>query len=405
MADYDITAFANVLKIDYRNGLDYAFFRNFNLYNWFPKDTTFKGLNRPVTVVSEGTYGSNDYTAAESNAGVAPVDRFTVERQKEYHDGFLDIETMKASEGDKAALKASVAMSMDAAMQGCKRSTSFQLMNNGGGALGQISSTSTPATSATITLADPNMAVHFGRNMPLQASATDGTSGTVRTGTVTITGIDRKAGTLTVSTANWTGITGIAAGDYLFRNGDFGKGIHGVPAWIPLNDADVTATPFLGVDRTSDPVRLAGLRVDASGETTVDGLIEGIAQGSVEGASYDACWVNPKRFAEIQKSTWAKTLFEATVELTPTISIKALKLHSEMGDVPIMSDRSIPYTHSWLTRRKCWRLSSLGGWPHLATEHGFKYMTVSGRDVLQFKLRRMGNLECFRPLDNCWVKH
>src|SRR5581483_9521973 len=92
------------------------------------------------------------------------------------------------------------------------------------------------------------------------ASADDGTGGGgLRSAgaTVTITGLNRSTGTLTAS-GNWTaGIAAVAAGDYLFPQGDYNNVMPGaLGGWLTTPGG---GDSFYGVNRNADVTRLAGL--------------------------------------------------------------------------------------------------------------------------------------------------
>ena len=76
---------------------------------------------------------------------------------------------------------------------------------------------------------------------------------------ITITGVDRDLGVLTF--ASTAAITGLTNADSIFANGDYTAAndklkCSGLLDWIPSTTP--SATTFFGVDRSTDPTRLAG---------------------------------------------------------------------------------------------------------------------------------------------------
>lgn len=139
---------------------------------------------------------------------------------------------------------------------------------NTGGAIGQIGS----IDSAIIKLKNPSHITRFYVGQVLRSSETDGTTGSLQTGTVTVASLDRDTGWITCSGAVTSGITDADADDYLFSDGDFGFGRAGLPAWIPDSVSSLSAT-FYGASRSLDATRMGGNRQEVStGQDIVSAL-------------------------------------------------------------------------------------------------------------------------------------
>jgi hypothetical protein len=128
-----------------------------------------------------------------------------------------------------------------------------------GAAIGVIGDIS----SAVLTLENPSHVTRFYVGQVLRVSDTDGSSGSLRTGTVTIESINRDTGALTMTGNVTSGISAAIVGDYIFNNGDFGIGRAGLPAWIPDGTSGL-ATAFYNATRSKDATRLAGCRQTVS---------------------------------------------------------------------------------------------------------------------------------------------
>ena len=205
----DITALTAVLKVQYTqkkvNTLSYT---NNPLWAMLPKRTDFVGINKVVALRNANPQGrAYDFTSGLTNVSPSVYNKFTVTRAKDYAFGRVFGEAIEASAKDAGSLLAGLKAEIDGAMYTATRSLAKDLYGNGGGSRGQISAGSNVGTP-TITLADTSQIVNFEPGMKLRVSATDGTSGSQRAGTVTVTAVDRVAGTITAS-GNWT--AGIAA--------------------------------------------------------------------------------------------------------------------------------------------------------------------------------------------------
>lgn len=176
------------------------------------------------------------------------------------------------------------------------------LFLNTGAALGTVGSIAT----VNLTLANPSHVTRFYVNQVIRSASTDGTSGALDAGSVTITAIDRDQGILTAA-ANWTaGIAAIAAGRYLFNDGDFGLGRAGLAAWCP----DVTTglgTAFYGATRSVDVNRMAGSRQTVStGADIVSSLRVLLARMGREEASPDTALMSFDMLADLETQVETK---------------------------------------------------------------------------------------------------
>lgn len=135
------------------------------------------------------------------------------------------------------------------------------------GSRGQVGSTNT----TTLTLKNPEDAVHFYKGMQVQASQTDG--GTLRDSGdyITVVSVSISAGTI-VGDANWSNIASIANDDFLYARGDHTASCDGLAGWNPATAPG--ATPFYQVDRSEAPDFLGGMRYDGSDDSMETVFIE-----------------------------------------------------------------------------------------------------------------------------------
>lgn len=401
MADNTTTTFTNALKILWSRGLRYAMYDEDPFLAYVPKSTNFIGRSKENVVMYEGIFGSSSITTARTNAGTPPLITFTYTRKKDYAVGFLDLEAFHAAKGaNDGSLASLVKTTAEAAINGIACTTLHQLWGNGGGARGQIAS---GETTDTITLANIEDIVHFGVGMVLQTSTADGTSGAVKAGTVTVEAVDRDLGTITCTAATWddaAGIPTVAANDYIFREGDFGGAINGVLAHCPTT-TPTSGDNHLGVDRSVDPQRLAGVRVAANGADIIEVIIDAAAKHNIAGGRPQDCWVNPLTMAALAKELHGKTDF-ANKQTEKGVSIRALEIATGYGPIQVMQSRACPKANALLTRRDNWDLCGLGDWPHFSREHGFKFLPLD-RDAVEFRLKRYGDFVCKKPVQNCIV--
>lgn len=105
------------------------------------------------------------------------------------------------------------------------------------------------------------------------------TSSTMRNSgnTATCVSTDRDAGTTTFHAGDLAALSAVTAGDVAFQQGDktgsTSVGLLGIPAWVPLT-APAPGDSFGGKDRSVDPQRLAGVRVDGRGKSATDAVAD-----------------------------------------------------------------------------------------------------------------------------------
>ena len=233
------------------------------------KDTGFYESHRFIDVGYGAPQGVGpNFTIAKNAKTASKTAEFSITAVTYYGLFSLEGRLMRQAKGDKAVIVKPLAREARNVITQWKRDLSRYIHGNGGGALGQISAASNPAT-ATITLTDTNTNRFIEQGMTLQSSSTDGTSGSVNAGSVTVKSVVRNldaTSTVTVDQASWqAGIPACLASDSIFRAGAFGTVLTGFEGWNPK--ADPTSALFFGVDRSPDVQRLGGIRVSCIGKT------------------------------------------------------------------------------------------------------------------------------------------
>lgn len=226
-------------------------------------NTRFGGKGKAMMpVVSELPAGSShSYESAYEDAAPSESDDYDIPYREEWKHIFIsgNYLTLVKNNSDLHYMEQRAIDDSELAVKACYLRQSWKVWGDTGGALGRLTSDQT-LSSTTLNFVN-GLAVHrIVRNMWLEFSATDGTSGTVKTGKVKVVSVNRKARTVTINTALNSAVPDIAASDYVFARGDFGKGWAGWASWVPFTHANA-ATTFYGVDRSVDVQRYAGLRI------------------------------------------------------------------------------------------------------------------------------------------------
>lgn len=367
-----------------------------------PTKTDMGGDGRrvPVTIGRPVAGRSATFTNAQTNAGTASFERFVVTHVKNYGVVTIDRDAVMGSQGNERAVIELLDTQLDGILKAVVNDIASNLFRNGGGAIGVISAASNVGTAA-ITLATIADVVNFEAGMILNLATTDGTSGAIRTGTVTVLSVDYDLATIT-ATGNWTaGIAAAAAGDYIFPVGDFGLKAKGFDAWLP--SAAPGATAFFGVDRTTSPTRLGGIRVSESG-TIIERLIRGAAQVHKHGGKPQLAVLNPIQWADLEISLENRKRVIELPAMNGDIGIKAIELATPNGTLNVIADPYCQTTVAWLLSPETWCTDSINELVQIVDEDvKGKMLRQASADGFEIRVASYYNHWCNAPGHNARV--
>ncbi len=378
------------------------------------KDTDFGEKIRYINVGTGGGQGTSPvFGTAKANKTASTAEEFAVQKVSYYGlfsiDGLI-MRTVKHT-GDKAYLVNPCTRESKNLMQTVKNDYSSFIHGNGGGAIGRILSTSTLA-SQVITLDSGADRRRFQKGMVLQASTTDGTSGAVLTGTVSIASVGgtATAPTITINEATWSGaIAGLTTTSYLFREGCFGAVFSGLDAWCPSHSG--SPSTFKGVTRTNDANNLAGLCLTATSMSPIARILEAnrmvVDQGG-EGETYlmsTRNWMNLQN--EMQASgrlNFTKAPAASVGKYTIGVQYNGIEVMGTKGIIKVFADPWMPDNVERCLTLDAWTLASLGEMVHWDTDVGpDNPMVEESADAREVRLVSDLNLICEAPGYNCRV--
>ena len=232
------------------------------------KDTNFGERIRYIGVGTSGPQGiAGTFGPAKEFKNASTAEEFQVQKRSIYGNFSIEGLLWRTYEftGNKAIIVDPMARESRLMFRNMRNDIAAALHGDGTGAIGRMTSGSTPAASATITLDTGSDQRKFSRKMALHTSPN--TSNTNPNPGFVI--INQKGGTLSaptivVESATWAaGIPGVAASDYIFRAGTYNNVLfQGFDAWFPNHAGSPTA--FLNVTRANDAFALAGWLVDGT---------------------------------------------------------------------------------------------------------------------------------------------
>lgn len=360
---------------------------------------------------------SNSFSDAKGNKQPSSLAPFKVPPGQIYSFESVDRQVIRLSRGNKYAIIKALDRAAQQAILGWKFEASTQLWGNGGAAIGQVKS----INGNQLTLTSVDDVVKFDQNMTIQAAPDDGTAATggptaVLGGSGIIGKVSRNISStwhLQTKSGNWTdptNIPGLVVNSYLFRGGNYNQGLLGIGGWLPSIDPTV-GDSWCSEDRSSDPLRLAGIRVDATQLTPRQAAMRMVREALRNSADPTHYFLNPTNFESLQfelqsagvlvmvKQTPAPIGSHSFGEPVEGISFRG----AGGGEVKVFADGRVPTTYGFGLELDTFYISTAGEVPSIVADDGLTIMREEWSD--SFELRVIGDLQvkCLAPGRNVRV--
>jgi hypothetical protein len=342
------------------------------------------------------------FAQAQTNEFAGSYKRFQLTRHNDYAVARIDGEAWQAAQSNTYAMVELFTREVDGAIHTNKRSLAISFFRDGTGARGQVLNVNVATNAISLTqVAD---ITNFGLNMPLQVANVAG--GTLRnSGSVAVVQkIDRLNGLLTFTDILANVVSGAVNGDFLLRAGDNNNVLNGMTAMIPK--VNVTNTLFDGLDRSVDPVRLAGQYYNASGQSFRGAIIETLGRAKVEGADADTVWMHTRDKSILVQEMEGKSIYAKVVEVPvpgsdQTIGFDTLEAEFDGEKVRIMSSINVPRGDFFLGEWDTMGLYSLGPAPQIIDYDSLEALRVYNADSFEVRIVSRGDFGCRAP--GYWV--
>lgn len=389
----DTTSFAYALKAHYDSKrMEQMTLKDNPFLALVPKKTDFGGdgtWTLPVMYAGPQRVSAT-FAKAQANTSTSKGIKFLIPRKSEFSLASISAEVMEASEGNANAFMEAATLEIDQAINSASRSTASALYGSGSGSLGAIASIST----ATITLADADSVMNFEVGMKLELSATDGT-GSVRSGTITLVGINRDLGTITASASITSTISAATAGDFIFKEGDYANKMTGLAGWLPTT-APTSGDNFFNVDRSADATRLAGVRFDGTTMPIEEALNKCAARLAREGATPSHTFLNYTKWSELVVSLGTKVQY-VDVKVNAEIGFQGVMVNGPKGAIKVIPDINCPGNRAYMLTLDSWTFKTLKAAPRILDADGNKMLREASADSYELRIGSRGNLGCHAP--------
>lgn len=241
--------------------------------------------------------GSN-LTRAQARNSPPKYAAFMLTPAWKYGTAKLDRETLTFVKDEKSMVDA-IRKAMDSTRETMWADFSRDMYGAGYGTIGKIAVGG--ISGNTITLSEPDDAKHFHEGMGIVADNAE-TGASLRVGSTTVTNVNMISGEITLTSV--AAITDLAAGDYLFRDGDENQAFTGLfsaydadstAGWLPCAYPTVGGgDDFFDVDRARSVPKLTGWSIDGTGAPVEEALIEAGAQASrLNATEINDVFINP----------------------------------------------------------------------------------------------------------------
>ena len=334
------------------------------------------------------------FGTAQTNATGSKYSAFKLDTIDYYGVTQITGRAIDKSKNDRGSFVRGLKSQMDGIMRQVGRRLTHNVFRNSGGAIGVVGSISTN----TITLSNVRDVRYFEVGQVIVMSATDGTSGSVRAGSLTVSAVNRSTGVVTFTTNVTAGIAAAVAGDYCFIQGDFGLMMSGLDAWIPSSAPGATA--FFGVDRSVDPTRLGGQRADLSTLPLDEAVQESLRVVTDEGGTPDVIVLSSNNWMNLAKLMGSKVVYSERSDYEGILGFRSLKVMGPSGDVDIIADPDAQSNVMWTLSMDSWKLYSMGDLVRLLDDDGMPYLRQSGSDGVEIRVVSRPQLGCSAPGHN-----
>lgn len=389
------TTVAEILKTVYAGGeVPDACYKDTWFFDRVKKSD--EGGKNYVQVVKYGRQGNGGpvFSTAQDNTIAPNYEDFTVTYAKTYLPFTINRDLIKQSAGKGAkAFVDALKDEVDGAYAQMGQLIEQACWQDTGGAIGQVGSLST----TTLTLKNTEDVVNFQVGDEIKSAETDGTSGSLQSGSATVTGIDRDAGTLTTDSDWDSQIATLDADDYLFIIGHFGAKQAGVKAWVPTS-APSASESFFGVDRSVDATRLAGCRVSASGkpvDIAIQNLAERMGREGVRG-NLDMC-ISANRYNDLAKSLQTQRIYNDSKAVA---GFQSVQIATAAGVWNVHPVTFCPDSYGWALDMSTWKIVSAGAVPEIIKDDGSMLSRSASADSFEVRLAAYWNLCCSDPSRN-----
>ncbi len=408
----DLVAYNDVLKEHYtRDRVIDMTYRTNPLYAMMPKYMKFGGKNLPVPILYGNPQGrSKNFQKAQQRGQETSslFKSFFLTRVKDYSIATIDNETMQATRGDPNAFLEAATTEIDGSINALTRSLAINMYRDVSSQIGRVGAEPADDTPFIVPIQNAGDVSNFevGQMIVIYADKSGGTAKTDGTTNVwEIIAVNRSSGIPSITldgTYDSGGGGNIAAGDYLFVDGDRGIGLSGLEDWIPDSDPGTNGVPtdIFGVDRTADVTRLGGLRLDGTNAPIEEVLTEADAIVAANGGfALDHFFMSHNSFKNLKNALGSKVQY-IDVGVTPRVSFRGVQVDGTRGPIKVIPDHNCPDDRIFGLQLEYWKMYSLGDPVQIISPDGLQMLRQANDDGAEVRHGSYSQIGCRAPGSN-----
>lgn len=367
-----------------------------------PKYESFGGRNLPIPIIYGNPTGrSKTFSTAQTAGGTSgsgsKITDFVLTRVKDYGIATIDNETMWASEGDANAFMEAATTEIDGIINAVTRSLAINLYRTSAASIGNVLAEPANASPFVITLEqiEDISVAEVGEEHVIWSAASGGTqrNSDGSDDEWTVAAVNRSTGQITY-TGTYDASGTIAAGDFIFKQGDRGLGVSGLEDWLPSSAPG--ATTFFGVNRSVDPTRLGGQRLDGTSLPIEEALIEGDSVVCREGMKLTHYFMSHRALADLKKSLGSKVQY-VNLAANPRISFPGVLVDGNKGPIKVVGDHNCPDNRIFGVNFDYMKFYSLGKAVRVLDSDGLMMLRQSSDDGVEVRYGFYGQLGTRAP--------
>lgn len=398
-----------------------ALFKDHVLFGLLPKQEDVSGRHYvEAIVVGTGQGRSATFATAQSQAALSgeTVLDFMIPLVENHEVANIasKLISQAPNKGPGAFLKA-VSLIADNQLQNLGNDISISIYRGADGSRGTIGSATTIAGSV-LTFANASDALNFeiGMQLDLAAAVTGGVRayGSANHGLYVIA-VDYSKGTLTVGTTpvaggtacnisdTTNGIPTAAVGDFVFAAGDYGLRFSGLSDWLPATVASNDS--FMGVNRSSNRVRLAGTFYDArNGQSLCSALENGMALVAQQGGTTSHWLMSHPKMSQLSQELGAKAQLVDVKSTNAQVGYTGIRIAGAKGVAICLADPHCPSDRMYGLDIDTWSLVSQGKMARVWQEDGLVWLRSATAAGMEIRFYSFGALACSNPRSNIAVQ-
>ncbi len=369
-----------------------------NFWQWIPKKQGFGGRYGEIPI-EYGPGGGTSPTFADAQEAKSGGDilHFQVTRKRAYNIIAIDNETIEASEGKENAYMEAYELQIENGFKKQIQRLGWDLQGNGSGVQGTVQTAGLTATTFRV---QQHEFPKFNVKDRIVFSTSAGVPRLGVLGYAEVLKKDPNSLTLTVkNTGTSDNLTqlGVVATDLVYWKGGVGNTLTGTQAWVPpVSARPLSATPFLGVDRSVSEGDFAGYAFDGRSYGLAEALERGLSFAAITNCNPQVCWVNYGRFTDLSRELGASCTRE-TVKVA-NFAFDSIKINARGREVRVMADINFQDDDCLCTTRESWYFWSLKAAPRFL--RGSKELTEVASDGVEIRQGWYGDLINKSPKDS-----